>query len=380
MIYLIITPFFPDNESFRGPYVYDQVKAIMATGKYSQVVVCKPAPFYIGECNDYTYQGIDVYRFKTYDIPSAILPGAFNQLSIASFFKMLKRIGVKLDDIAVAHSHVAQLGVYANTLKKRNKNIYTIIQHHGFDVLSLENGRFAKYNWHCKYVKNYGIKICNRADLNVGVSSKTLSYLTAYKGLNPKDTYTLYNGVDMAKFHQTDTPKDPSIFKIGCIANFWALKDQITLIKAVEILVKTQPNIYVEFIGSGVTLDSCKEYIEKNNLQSYFNFKPEIDHTGLIEFYNTLNLFVLPSYYEAFGCVYTEAYACGVPFIGVKGQGIAEIIPAKDADKWLIDKGDFVSLANIVNNYIAYRYTQHLSIDINIYSTINNFIEYINQK
>ena len=40
-IYLVITPFFPTVESFRGPYVYDQVKVLERDGRY-RVVVLKP--------------------------------------------------------------------------------------------------------------------------------------------------------------------------------------------------------------------------------------------------------------------------------------------------------------------------------------------------
>ena len=57
-IYLVVTAFFPSVESFRGPYVYDQVKAIMKDGRY-QVVVMMP-----GLCfqknDDYDYDGIHV--------------------------------------------------------------------------------------------------------------------------------------------------------------------------------------------------------------------------------------------------------------------------------------------------------------------------------
>ena len=41
------------------------------------------------------------------------------------------------------------------------------------------------------------------------------------------------------------------MFTIGCVANFWKLKDQITLIKAVEILLLNGLKIEVKFVGTG---------------------------------------------------------------------------------------------------------------------------------
>ena len=38
------------------------------------------------------------------------------------------------------------------------------------------------------------------------------------------------------------------------------------------------------------------------------------------------DIFIMPSYYEALGCVYLEAMASGMITVGVKGQGIDEII------------------------------------------------------
>lgn len=380
-IYLIISGLFPEPDNFRGPYVYDQVKAINKSYKFDRVIVFKPSLLQNNE-NDYIYDGIEVYRFNTLQVPSAILPGAFDWFNIKSLYKKLNSLNINVNDIAVAHCHVTELGIYANALKKRNPQIKTILQHHGFDVLSLKNGRCANMNWHKKYMVWYGSKICNKVDINVGVSNKTLEYLTSYKEIKPKQTYSLYNGVDTTKFYPTHIKKENSDkFVIGCVGNFWELKDQITLIKAVEILKnKGFNNILVRFIGSGATLNSCKEYVENNNLKEQICFETEIGHRELNNFYNSLDLFVLPSHWEAFGCVYTEAFACGVPFIAVKGQGISELIPEKDIDKWLIDKGNFVSLSDKIGNYITNRYKQKLTTDIDINYLIGNFLDFLSKN
>ena len=88
------------------------------------------------------------------------------------------------------------------------------------------------------------------------------------------------------------------------ILDVWQIKDQITLIKAVEILLKEGfEDIKVTFIGTGVTRTECEEYVQRQELNNYFEFKNEVDHRQLNAFYNTLDLFVLPSYWDAFGCV-----------------------------------------------------------------------------
>ena len=111
-IYLVITPFFPSAQSFRGPYVYDQVKAIMCDGRY-RVIVMMPDSW-MHKVGEYEYDGINVHRFVQYDLPTNAWPGAGDYFSLHSFSKALKRINIKYEDIAVVHSHVTSLAKYAD--------------------------------------------------------------------------------------------------------------------------------------------------------------------------------------------------------------------------------------------------------------------------
>jgi glycosyltransferase involved in cell wall biosynthesis len=372
--YITITPFFPTPNNFSGPFIYDQVKAIQETRQF-EVKVFKPTSWYSKE-EDYEFEGIKVFRFKTYELPSNILPGLFDFLSIWSFKRKLKSMGIEINSVAVAHSHVTGLGMYANALKRANPKIKSVLQHHGFDVLSIENGMLRNLKWHRLWVKNYGIEICNKIDLHVGVSQKTLEFLESVNKIEIKDKYVLYNGVDTTKFYPIQDYKKPNCFTIGCIANFWPLKDHITLLKATKILVDDGfITIRVKMIGTGVTLSLCQQYVSDNKLEDYVEFIDKLPHNQLVYFYNTLDLFVLPSYHEAFGCVYTEAYACGVPFIAVEAQGIAELIPEKDGSKWLIKKEDFKGLAEKIQGFKVNRYQQYLTESIALDDTIGHFLK-----
>ena len=166
---------------------------------------------------------------------------------------------------------------------------------------------------------------------------------------------------------------------IGCIGNFWPLKDQITLLKALSILIKEKEilNIKIKFVGSGATQKECKDYVRSNHLEGYVNFLSEVDHTELNRFYNSLDLFVLPSYYEAFGCVYTEALQVGVPIIAVEDQGIAEVIHENDKKNYFIKKNDFRMLSEkILFFYKQKNYEINYNLDINLF--IKDFLLFIN--
>ncbi len=376
-VYLVITPFFPTLTSFRGPFVCDQVKAIAQTGKY-RVVVFKPKPWY-SKGKDYEYDGVKVFRFSTFELPSNILPGLFDKLSSWSMERKLKSIGVPVKDIDVVHAHVTGTGFLVNALKRKSPKIKTILQHHGFDVLSLTSGRFYQYKWHSRWVKKYGIRVCNFIDLHVGVSAKTLEYLRNNSEIKINDSFVLYNGVDTSKFYPVKGLKDPDHFTIGCIGNFWEIKDQITLIKAVEKLIQEGiNNLRVIFIGSGALLQRCKDYVAEYDLDRYFEFRAEVLHRDLCRFYNTLDLFVLPSYYEALGCVYTEAYACGIPFIGIEGQGIEELVLKENRQYQLIKSSDARELTEKIKYFINHRnFKPQLNRDIGINILIKDFINFL---
>ena len=374
-IYLQITPFFPTNESFRGPYVYDQVKAIQDNSDFEVIVIKPISIFDKSEDESYLYQGIKVYNFVVYDLPSSVLPGIFQKLNLVRLEKFIKnKINIKISDVKYIHTHVIYPAGMLGVEFGKKYNIKNFIQHHGFDVFQEENGRILKgklRNLNKSFMYKNFIKLVNNTDLNIGVSQKVIDVLKSIKGYNNKNNYVLYNGVSTEKFYKIDNLKDEKVFTIGCIGNFWELKDHMTLLRALKIVVETgEKNILVKFIGSGPTLTCCKEYIHLNKLEKYVSFSKELDHTELNKFYNSLNLFVLPSYYEAFGCVYSEALQVGTPIIAVENQGIEEIIFEEDKNKMLIKKGDFSQLTNLIKLY------KNNEVNIKDYDlNINNFVK-----
>jgi len=363
----VITPFFPSNNSFVGSYIFDQVNEIRKQTEFD-VRIVKTVSLFSSE-KDYEFNSFKVSVFKTFDFPFFIFPGLFNEINRMRFLNFLIKKGI--ENVKYSHSHVTYPASYLvdDLICKR------IVQHHGLDVLQLQNGRsnFIKKNQRKYLIKN-SIKQLNKADLSIGVSRLVLDELKEFNDYNPKSEFVLYNGVDTSKFYPIEKKKG-DVFTIGCVANFWKIKDQITLIKAVEQLEKKGTRILLRLIGSGPTLESCKSYVLKNNLNDSIVFEEEIKHEKLNDWYNEIDLFVLPSYYEALGCVYLESWATNTPFISVENQGISEIIPKVYKEKSEIVKSDFFNLSQKIAYFKKNKTNFEFDSQYDIKNTMSHFLK-----
>ena len=367
--YLVVTPFFPSEDSFVGSYVFDQINEIRNQSVFT-IEVVKVTSLFSKE-KDYIYKGFRVSVFKTIDIPFFIFPGIFNWVNKIRFKTLLNRR--KIENVVFSHSHVSYPAAYLVEDLVCKK----IVQHHGLDVLQLLNGRS---NLIKKLQRNYLIKKTirqlNKSDLNIGVSELVLKQLREYPTYAPKDELVLYNGVDTSKFYPIEVEKN-DIFTIGCVANFWKIKDQIGLIKSIEYLSLEGKKILLILIGSGPKLDECCNYVKEHNLDSIISFESEREHSALNIFYNEIDLFVLPSYYEALGCVYLEAWATNTPIISIEGQGFSELIAEDEKNNLLAKQKSPESL----KEKILGEYTRNRKFPFNeVYGIKNTISAFINSS
>ena len=399
--YVIVTPFFPSDSSFRGCFVFDQVEAIIRSRKYDQVLVFKSGG---RGAEDYVYKGIHVYCFPQWNLPSLILNGVFNNLNSRAFLRVFKRSELAIDEVSVVHCHVSNSVACGLALKGLNPKILCVLQHHDPDPFTVRNGKFAGVTWNARYRARKNIHLFNRIDLHVSVSSRVeenllcfphasrrdmyqdyLNKLVNLRGLSsiqPKATYVLNNGVDVSQFYSVGVaPIGPKGFHIGCIANFVDWKQQLILIKAVECLVRVhgQLDVALTLVGSGPTWGECQDYVEEQGLSEHVVFERERAHSKLLDFYNSLDLFVLPSVFEGFGCVFLEAYACGVPFMSCECQGVEDCFDPVERAKWLFPAGDYQQLAKMVIGFRTHQYKQVLSMSHCIDDLVSGYLQKVEE-
>lgn len=428
-IYICITPFFPTDTCFSGPFIYDQVRAIIRSGHFDRVIVLRPCGMK-GGYTSYIYQEIEVFLFPSYQLPSMFLPGALDFLNIWAFKKRLQYLGLLNSSSCLnnqpdsgfekkhrmekkisytVHVHAASLAKYGVWVKEVLKDATLWIQHHNLDPFGVCLGRFNRWTWHRRLMLRDNIRYVSHYDWQIGVSQHCLDQLRAFPGscvnsfhlfnkrlknlqnispprINRK--IVLYNGVDIRKFQKGKIDQrsfrdlQHSTFQIGCVANFQELKGHLTLFKAMDQLVhqEGESGFQLTLVGRGETLEAYKAFVTKHHLQKHVYFEDAVDHTKLADFYRTIDLFVLPSVFEGFGCVYLEAYACGVPFICCKDQGISEYIFDEDADKWMIEPGDWLGLSVKIKAYRDHRYTQRLKYPIDIDQLVGSFLKVIGSE
>lgn len=401
-IYLFVTPFFPRPESWRGAFCYDFVKALMRQQKYDVRVFVHWRKGE-GTLDDYEYHGIKVHRFRYRRAPFGIAPFLFSRWNRKSFQKKVDDVGIEWKDVAVYHAHELLFADYLSDIRKAYPQIKTVLHFHSGPQIHLKTGRLGIIPVHATFLYFYYRRLLQSVDIPVFVSQTQKRYFGKWYAdgyLRPpvdirnnlllgkflpkmgiKPSIVCYNGIDYSVFNANARSESAqnrgSSLVIGCVGNFTVEKDQITLLKAIKILKDRFPQICglkCIFIGSGDKLSECRQYANANDLSGIVNFKTEIDHLELPGFYRSLDLFVLPSWIEGFGCSYIEAYGCGTPIMGCKGVSVEEAIPMEERERWLFQPQNAEELASKIYDYYLHRYKQRLVQDFDIDSLVGEFV------
>lgn len=428
-VYIYVTPFFPRPTSWRGAYCLDFVKALKRLTEVeccrSEVERRKVLVFVEGSGEDYEIGGVKVYTFKTRYLPSNIFPFLFKRWNQRSFLNKVESVldsalnthtSKLFNEVEVCHCHTANFGVYCEALKRVNPKCKTLLHHHDLQSFGLNNGMLRHF-WLYNMIQFPILRrIHEKIDTHVFISEAARrSFLSApdtswtqygeykkqmrglpYRPVKIKNSIILHNGVDknVFKVEKRDGGGQwncSSSFVIGCVGNFSKLKGQDVLINAVGLIDKP---ITVKFVGSGETLEECKtlareqeEKFRSTPTPKVYTFLSEMRHEQLPDFYRSLDLFVLPSWFEGFGCVFTEAHSCGVPFITCEGQGVEDVLEKVGVERgetspWLCKQRSAEDLARKIWACMSRmgrgeRVEQRLSEDQDIDKLVGEFVEEI---
>ena len=182
-------------------------------------------------------------------------------------------------------------------------------------------------------------KLDKYTDRYICVSKGVANHLIK-QGIDKSKVKVIYNGIDIQSFDLAKEKHD--IFTVGMVARFSKQKDQMTLIKAIEYLIKEKnEKINLLLMGIGKTRKKCEKYISEHNLDNNIkiiegNFKDLIVKT---------DLFVLATHYEGFGLVLCEAIAAKTPVISTDVSGANEVV-LNNKTGLLVEDNNVLDLTN----------------------------------
>lgn len=219
--------------------------------------------------------------------------------------------------------HIVSEAVYYSVNKVSQKlSIKSILTFHGLNVFNNYNSRNTPLNL---FYRNRKKRLFLKADAIIGVSNKVKNIIK--NEIKNIPVYTVYNGVDTDIFFPNYKVKsNKEEISIVAIGNLIAIKGFNYLVDAIDMLVKEGMKIRVYILGRGKEKENLSKQIKALNLQGRIELVGYKPYNIVKEYLQNSEIFILPSYFEAIGCVYLESMACGIATIGVKGQGIDEII------------------------------------------------------
>ena len=133
------------------------------------------------------------------------------------------------------------------------------------------------------------------------------------------------HGVDADRFRfKTEYPQRPS--RLVTIARLLPWKRIDRLVLAVADLRKIAPGLTLDIYGDGEARAHIEGVIAAAGAQGYVTLRGMVPADQLQIELSGYDVFVLPSISEAFGLVFLEAMAAGLPVVGHKSAGPADII------------------------------------------------------
>lgn len=246
-------------------------------------------------------------------------------------FKPLKHLANYITEhkIEMLHCHLFRSEVTGWLIKKNyHPNIKLIFHEHGQIVGSDTNRPHEDWLYNTFKKKSH-----NKADLIIAVSQAMRKLLIEKGKTPPEKVKTIYNFVNLEKFDIQKLEKTKPVFKtefalsnnfiVGFAGRIIPRKGWKSFVEMAEIIGKKEKNIKFLMAGTGADLDKLRNEIKARKLEKTVFLLGFIDN--MLEFYKSIDCFVMPSWFEGLPMAQLEVMALGIPLLTTTGPGMNEV-------------------------------------------------------
>jgi len=339
-----------------GMFVSEQVRALVAEARISVVIAPVPAVLWpLRHLSSSWRRYASAERTRT-DFGSVwvTLPRylsfprkALTRLSAWSAYRSIVADHATIDalraaDVLVAHTALLD-GRIAQLLHGRLDLPYAVVIH-GADLYQNIRGREGR-----RLTASVGRVLADAAAV-IAVSDPVANGIAeAFPDLAPP--VVLPNGVDTSLFAPSAQCSDgdamPSTLRILSAGNLVERKAHAYVLQALAEVAARGWDVRYTIAGDGSERPALEALAVHLGLADCTQFTGAYSHGELPALLRANDLFVLPSWDEAFGVVYLESMACGVPVVAAYDGGAAGIVD-QGVDGLLVPARDVPSLVDAI--------------------------------
>mgnify|MGYP006425182691 CR=1 FL=1 len=194
---------------------------------------------------------------------------------------------------------------------------------HGSDVFTLKHRVIMPF-------KRFVLRHASEVVVNSSVTQK------AAKQILDRKFSLIPTVVDVEHFSQAFTLKkyrNRDKFTVLFVGRLSEEKGVIDLLKAIKILKNRDKLwLHLRIVGDGPERKKLEEFVTKNNIEQYVEFSGWKQRDALVDLFGVADVFAGPSIttndgcVEAFGIVFAEASASGLPVITTNKGGMVDIV------------------------------------------------------
>lgn len=240
----------------------------------------------------------------------------------------------------IVHCHSSKAGLLGR-LAAKSLGLPVVFTAHGWSFTEGISSRKQKI-----YAKIEKFLI-NFSDHIITVSEFDRIYGFNFGVGSPDKVTTVHNGIPIQDSQTKETKVVRQPCKVIMVARFDDQKDQMTLIQALGLL--KNETWFMEFIGSGPTLERCKQEANKLGLENKIKFLGQ--QRNIKDFLNNSDIFVLSTNYEGFPLTILEAMRAKLPVIATNVGGNNESIVGEKTG-FLTKKNDPQDLSRALSTLI----------------------------
>ena len=343
---LIVTPWFPNHLSDQtGNFVLHSAEALLEAGVAVTVLVCRPwVPRIFGYLHsDWIRPPVQTELFdpilrielaRFINIPRSRCNELFGPLFRMGASSAVHRI-VREQAIQLIHVHTESAG-YAMAPLARELGLPLVITIHGFNT----EPRLLDTAWK----RNRLGEALRRAARVLLVGESLVPQFGSLAG-STVNFRVVHNGYRVSDAHGTCKREIGSAtMRFISVSNLHEGKGIDLNLRALAGLMREGiENWTYAIVGDGAERPLLEEMVGEFGLREKVSFLGRMTHDQVLERLLDADVFVLPSFREAFGVAYLEAMASGLLAIGVFGQGPEAFIRHRETGI-LVKPGDVDSL------------------------------------